>query len=332
MAQEKTTEQQKGMEIDVLALLKVFWQRAWLILLIAVLGAGMAFSYTYFLVTPEYQSTAKMYVNNSGLSIGGTSFSISGASISAAQSLVKTYIEILHTRSTLEKVIDEADLTDKDGNRMTYETLNSMISASSLNDTEIFKITVTDTDPSRSKMIANTITQVLPSQISTVVDGSSVRVVDLAVVGKKSSPSMTRNVAIGFIIGAVLICGIETILFLTDHYIHDEEYLLQTYNMPLLAVIPDLSHGTSGGYRKYKSYSRYGYGHRYGYGYGKYGGYKNYAYGYYQGRVAEEEERVAQLKSKATTATAPVKKTTASTAGAKTQTVKPTEGKNNNHG
>lgn len=278
MNENNAKTQENAVEIDLIKLLKALWKKAWIIAIVALLAAGMAFEFTTLFVTPKYQSSAKMYVNNSGISVGSTSFSISGSSISAAQSLVKTYIEILKTRSTLEKVIEEAGLVDEKGVKTTYDALKSQISASAVNNTEIFEITVTDTDPERAKLIANTIVIVLPYQISSVVEGSSVKTVDWAVRGVKSSPNRTRITLIAFFLGAAAAAGVFVIIFLNDRYIHDEEFLLENYNLPLLAVVPDLNRKSQGKYR----YKRYGYG--------KYGGYRGHAYGYYRERVDESEK------------------------------------------
>lgn len=89
--------------------------------------------------------------------------------------------------------------------------------------------------------MANTIVQVLPEKISEILDGSSARTVDFAVRPiHKSSPSTTRNVVIGCVIGMILSCGVIVLMELLDDQIRDEEYLMQTYHLPILAVVPDL--------------------------------------------------------------------------------------------
>ena len=285
-AKYKTTSRVEGQgdatEIDLLKLLKAIWKKIWLVLLVGILSSFLAYGYTAIFVKPTYQSSAKMYVDNGAVKISGSSFSISGTDITTAQKLVNTYIEILKTRSTLERVIEEANLTNADGSAMSYSTLLSKISAKAVNSTEIFEITVSDSDPERSKLIANTIVIVLPYQISSIIGGSTVKTVDWAIRGVKTAPHLLRMAVIGFLIGAVAVAAVIVILYLTDRYIHDEEYILENYNLPLLAVIPDLTLSEAEKYGKYK-YQRYGYG--------KYGGYKKRAYGYYMTRVEENDRQ-----------------------------------------
>ena len=241
-------------EIDLLRLMKALWRRAWAIVLTMLLCGAAAFLCTYFLITPLYSARALMYVNNSSIPVDSTSVSLSD--LSASKTLVDTYIVILKTRLTLNEVIEQAELN------YTYEDLQDMISASPVNSTEILEITVTGPDPDEAAHVANTIVKVLPEKISEIMDGSSVRTVDFAVrPTEKSSPSITLNVALGLVIGMVLSCGVLVLLELLDEQIRDEEYLTQTYGLPVLAAVPDLL--------KSSESSKYGYGGYYAAAWGK---------------------------------------------------------------
>lgn len=230
-------------EIDVMQLLRMLWRRAWAIILAAVIGGAAAFSIAAFLIAPKYEAKAMMYVNNSSFSVGSTSFSISNAELSAAQSLVDTYIVILTSRPTLEEVIDNT------GVNYSCEELGTMISAAAVNNTEVFSITVTSEDPQEAELIANSIVDVLPVRIADIVDGSSVRTVEWAIVpSEKASPNITMYTAIGMLVGVVVSCMVLIIMMVSDTLIHDEDYLMQTYDLPVLAVIPDLSTRNEEGY------------------------------------------------------------------------------------
>ena len=237
-------------EIDLWEILKVLLHRAWAIILAAVICGGIAFGYTFLLVDPLYEASTLLYVNNSDISVGASSFSISSADLTAAQKLVETYIVILNSRTALNEVIEEANLPYE------YDELKRMISASAVNATEVFEVVVTSKDPAEAEKIANTIANVLPDKISDIVLGSDVRIVDYAVIpSHRSSPSYTRNTAIGILIGVVFCAVIVVLMHLFDENIHTEDYLTQTYpDIPLLSVIPDMtsSKQRSGGYYGYQ--------------------------------------------------------------------------------
>ena len=229
------------MVIDLVQLAKALWRRAWAIVLAMVVFGGAAFSYAYFIITPLYKASAMLYVNNSSLSVGSTKVDLSD--LNAAQSLVDTYIVILKTRTTLEEVIDAAGLS------YDYETLSDMIEAGAVNSTEVFSIEVTSPDPQEAEKIANTIAELLPDRIAEIVDGSSVRIVDYAVVpSQKASPSLSRYTLLGLLLGAVISCGVIVLTVLFDEQIRDEDYVRETFDLPLLAAVPDLTAKGGGNY------------------------------------------------------------------------------------
>ena len=244
-------------EIDVLRMFRAIWHRIWIVILACVLCAGAAFAYARFAITPMYRAYALMYVNNSSFSLGSTSFSFNASELAAAQDLVKTYTIILKTRTTLNEVIQESGL------KLSYEQLNGMVSASSENGTEIFRITVLDSDPYRAAEIANTIVKVLPAKVANIVEGSSVRTVDPAVVNThRVAPNVSKYTITGLMIGALLACALIVFAELQDDQIHDEETLAAISNIPVLASVPDLRKSRSDAYDSYKN----GYYYHYGYG------------------------------------------------------------------
>lgn len=224
-------------EIDLLKLGKALWHRAWLIVLAMVIGGALAFSYAYFMITPLYESSAMMYVNNSSIALGSTKVSISSSDLTASQGLIDTYSVILKSRMTLEAVIEEAGLP------YSYEELKAMISTNSVDGTEVMEIKVTDSDPAEAALIANTAIDILPDQIAAIVEGSSVQVVDRAVVPvQKASPDIQKYTMIGIFAGFLISAAIILLFAIVDTVIRSEDYLLETYSeIPLLAAIPDLS-------------------------------------------------------------------------------------------
>lgn len=240
-------QKEEYIEIDLMRLLKAMWRHLAAIILAAVLCGGAGFALAYWVVPAKYQASALLYVNNSSISVGSTSISLSD--LSASQTLVDTYITILNTRLTLNEVIAQS------GVDYTFEqmTESKMIEAEAVNGTEIFEVTVTSRDPQEAERIANTIVSVLPDKIAQIVDGSSVRTVDLAVVPeKKSSPSYTVYTLVGALAGLLLSGGIVVIRELLDDQIHNEDDLLQTYSLPVLAGVPNLLAAQGGkGYGSY---------------------------------------------------------------------------------
>ncbi len=230
-------------EIDLLRLFKSVLQKIWAVILSAVIFGAATFGFTYLLIEPTYEARTLLYVNNSSFSVGNTSFNISTSSLSAAQELVNTYIVILKARTSLNEIIEYADID------RSYLELKDMISAAPVNSTEIFEVVVTSTNPAESEKIANAIATLLPKRIAEIVDGSSVRVVDYAIVPtSRSGPSYAKNTFIGIIIGIVISVAIIILRDLFDVFVREEQYLSQTYPYPILAAIPNMRNTKPSGY------------------------------------------------------------------------------------
>lgn len=229
-------------EIDVGRIFRAVMDKAWMVAIIAVLCAVLTLVGTLFLITPLYQSTAMFYVNNSNLSFGDTSLSISSGDLTTSRNLVDSYIVILNTRETLVDVVDYAGVS------RTYGEVKGMLTAASVNETEIFRVTVTSPDPQEAERIANAIAYILPKRISTIIDGTSAKVVDAAVVPTKpSSPSYTMNTFIGFLVGCVLSVGFIALREIYDTRIREEEDIAQCCKYPILAAVPDMLAPSKGG-------------------------------------------------------------------------------------
>lgn len=238
-------------EIDLLQLAQALLKKWWIIIISAILGACMFFGYTFFFVTPQYTSSVLFYVNNSSISFGGASVSISTGELNAAKTLVDTYCVILKTRLTLEDVSEQLK---EEGLNYSYRQLYGIISNTTVNNTEIFRITVTDPNPENACIIANTVARVLPRKISDVVDGASVRVVDYAVVSTdRTSPSYSKNAMTGFLAGFAVACAAIVVLYLVNDKLDSEEWLLSSYkdDIPLLATVPDADYSSTSKYNRH---------------------------------------------------------------------------------
>lgn len=223
-------------EIDLLDLAKKLLRYWWIFLLAALIGGGGAGAYSTMMIAPQYQAECMIYVNNGAISVGATSVSLQD--LNASQSLVDTYMVILKSRKVLMEVAEEA------GVDYTYETLKSMVSASKVSDTEVFSVYVKSTDPVEAEHIANTIAQVLPDKIADIVEGSSVKIVDYAVVpANKISPSNTKNALMGAMALLVLAGLLATLRILLDTSIQSDEDLFAITRYPLLAKIPEQAPG-----------------------------------------------------------------------------------------
>ncbi|MBE6708307.1 MAG: hypothetical protein E7578_03580 [Ruminococcaceae bacterium] len=162
--------------------------RLWLIILSAVILAGITYSYVAFFVKPVYSSTATLYIGSSNgpATIGDVNIS---------DSLAKDYEVIIRRRKILDEVVRRLDLD------MTAGQLRQCVSVSNVSNTRILDITVTTPDPARSKEIADTICIVASDELVSIIKDDYVSIVD---VGNISSSPSNINMPVSMILAALL--------------------------------------------------------------------------------------------------------------------------------
>lgn len=221
----------ENLEIDLQDIFMYLLYRCWVIILAAAVCASVAFGYTTTMIEPTYQADAMLYVNAS-MSMGDVT--ISASDVGSGSDLIETYTVILNTRTTLQAISDEID------NAYSRTQLSGMISAAAVGSTDVLQVKVISTDPEMAEKIASAVTVVLPEQIATIIDGTSVRIVDTAIVPSSPvAPDVTHNTCVGAAIGAFISVALLVLRRLLETKITSVDYLKDKYaDIPLLAVIP----------------------------------------------------------------------------------------------
>ena len=214
-------------EIDVLSLLRTIWRKKFLILLTAILTTGLAFAYSAFLATPQYDSTTRLYVVNQSSDNGAV---ITNQDLQAGSFLVKDYKEIILSQDVLKNVTTTLGITDDIKEKI---TVNIPV------DTRILSITVRDSDPNQAATIANTLRDEAAKKIIEVTKVSDVTTLEAALPAEKpSTPQTKRNLVLGFIVGAFLATALVLVLEVLDDRVKRPQDIEEGLGMTLLGVVP----------------------------------------------------------------------------------------------
>ncbi|NQM55044.1 capsular biosynthesis protein CpsC [Streptococcus suis] len=214
-------------EIDVLSLLRTIWRKKFLILLTAILTTGLAFAYSAFLVTPEYDSTTRLYVVNQNSENGA---GITNQDLQAGSFLVKDYKEIILSQDVLKNVTTILGIKDD---------IEEKIKVDIPVDTRILSITVRDSDPNQAATIANTLRDEAAKKIIEVTKVSDVTTLEAALPAEKpSTPRTKRNLALGFVAGAFLATALVLVLEVLDDRVKRPQDIEEGLGMTLLGVVP----------------------------------------------------------------------------------------------
>ena len=227
-------------EIDLLEIFHILMGKFWLIFCTGMFCALIGFAFSYFVITPTYESTTKIYILNKN-----ENASVTYSDVQLGTQLTKDYAELINSRYVLEEVIQELVIDAE------YEDLLEAVEVTTPSDTRIVAITVTDTDPVQAMNIANCIREVASKHIQNVMDIEAVNVVETAnMPTDKSGPSVIMWTIIGGAVGIFFLCAIILVQYLMDDTIKSSEDVERYLGLSTLALIPITSDKASGQKKK----------------------------------------------------------------------------------
>ncbi|WP_066632823.1 YveK family protein [Desulfolucanica intricata] len=196
------------------------------IALIAVPVLAMVISavISLYVIAPVYRSSTTLMVFRQP-SVG-TSYDVTLQTIMLNQKLVKSYTELAKSTLILNEVIKQNNL------KMSAESLRQKVNVELLSNTELFKISVEDSNPTLSAMLANEMARVLSEKVAEMMNFDNIQIVDAASPpGKPIWPNHILNVLLAGVIGTLIILGIA---FMRASIRDDEKKESQSIYQPVI--------------------------------------------------------------------------------------------------
>ena len=161
-----------------------------------------------------------------------TSTTITQNDILLNQKLVETYTKIIKSKLVLDQVISETGIT------YTAEELGQNVAVEAYENTEMLKISVTDSDPELSASIANSIAQVFSGEVAKIYQMNNISVIDIAQVPEEvSNDTLTRDFFIALFISIFGSIGVIFIIYYFDDSIKLTDDLEEEIGMPVIAKV-----------------------------------------------------------------------------------------------
>jgi capsular polysaccharide biosynthesis protein len=197
------------------------------VFLSAALAGVIAFVYSKFLITPQYESTSQLYVLSKSTSI------TSMADIQLGTNLTNDYIVVVTGRPIVDQVIDNLGLD------MSYESMVGKITLNNPTDSRILEITVQDSDPQLAKRIADEMAEVSSAFIAEKMDQDPPSIIQYGYAdGDKVSPSIRKNTVLGALIGMVLAIAVVVVIYLMNDTIMTQEDIEKKLGLTMLGTLP----------------------------------------------------------------------------------------------
>lgn len=217
-------------EINLKDLFNYFLSKKGIIIVVALLAVVVGGVYSGYFKTPMYKSYTTMLLTKES-----DSTTITNNDINLNKNLVDTYSEIIKSRRVVGKVINNLHLN------YSIESLQKKINVSSINSTEIIKITVESEDANEAMRIANEIADVFNVEVIKLYNIQNIGVVDVA---EEASAPYNMNIAkacvLSFVIGLVLSSALVFVMFYFDTTIKSKDEVEEKLGLPVIGLIPQV--------------------------------------------------------------------------------------------
>lgn len=213
---------------------KTLRSRLKLLILLPVVAMAVAAVVSFFVLTPMYQSSAQILVNQTN---PNQEAMISQTDIRTNVEMINTYSVIIKTPYILDQVAAELGLD------LTTSELNNMITISSENESQVMNISVENAEPEQAVLLANTIAQVVEQEVPNLMNIENISILSPASLGENPSPvspNAMLNMAIAFVVGLMLAVGVAFLLEYLDTTIKTEKDIEEILDMPVLGAISNM--------------------------------------------------------------------------------------------
>jgi capsular exopolysaccharide synthesis family protein len=206
-----------------------------LMILAALIGAVIAGGVGTLTQSSTYKADVTFYVYSNPDYATETGVNLSSSDITQASTLLASYMQILYSNTFLEKVIETTGLE-----KYTTEKLKKEISATSVSNTAVFKVSVYDDNPINAMNIANAISELAPAEIIGIVKSGGIEVLDEAQLPTEpySSTSIFMYALLGAAAGFMLVAMIAVLKGMLNTTIRRQYEIEDMFNIPILGVVP----------------------------------------------------------------------------------------------
>ena len=219
------------MEFSLKEIITIVRKRFLFLTVLTLAGLILLYLISQYVMRPTYTASVQMYVISDN-----TAYSTDLNELYYAQKVVNTYITFLQTDAFYQRIAGASKLG------YTSEQLKKMTSITLVNNTEIFRISVSSHKAEDSYALVTAMQQIAPELIQSIKNSAKISVVDQPNVPKEpSGPKVWFNTAVGGIAGLLLAVVIIFLWEILNTKIKNKEELLAKYHRPILGEIPNYS-------------------------------------------------------------------------------------------
>lgn len=218
-------------ELELKDFFNIIVRRIWLIIALMCVMMALSIFITTKISVPQYETFTTLMLGKPQNNLSaGTQYN--PAEIQTNQMLIGTYSELGRSKAIMGKVNQQL------GGIYDYDTLKSKVSINLVNETELIKINVTDSNPRQAAKIANIMASVFMQEVTKIMRIDNVNIIDYAEVPSYPvSPKPVRAAVIFTIFGALLGIFIAFMMEMLDRTVKSSEDVEKHLELPVLGMI-----------------------------------------------------------------------------------------------
>lgn len=239
MTDTKCSKDRPEEDVDLRKAFKVLLKRSTLIILITLLFTLASGLISIYLVKPVYQAETLLMVTVASdklQDVANLQEAQNNQNIGSANTPVltmKTYLGQLKSEIVMKRVITSLNLSDQ-----TIASLNQIVDASVVADSNLIEVKVNDTDPFMAASIANAVSDEYLGLIKELMFSSVVVISPANIPTAPVKPNVKLNIAIAFILGIMLSVLLAFFLEYMDNTLKTAEDINRELDLTLLGLIP----------------------------------------------------------------------------------------------
>lgn len=216
-------------EIDILDFIRYYQSKILIVILSVVLIFIGGNIYTKKIRKPLYKSDTNIVL------VSEKNESYTQSDLTFNKNLVTTYSNIVKSKKVLNSVIEKLNLD------YSYGKLYSNVSVTSVNNTEIMKVTVTDEDPTIAMIIANEIVPVFSDEVNRIYGIQNVSVLDEAEISKTPfNVNSSKENLIFLLAGLLLGSMVVFVIYYFDTSVKSADMLEDKLGLTVLGMVPKI--------------------------------------------------------------------------------------------
>lgn len=210
-------ENRHAKEINIKDFLRLLRKRFWIIALITMIATLAGYFYSNHNNSPLYQTSTRVLVGSGSENM-------------------KTLMVMIKDPSVMEKVKEDLHLS------RSAEGMAGQIEVTRLDESQVIKISVIDSDPLVAASIANMTAKVFKKEIANILDFKDVKLLSAA----KENPypinaTQNRTIIIALVFGLITGTGLVILLESLDGTIRKDREVEAVLGVPVLGVISNMN-------------------------------------------------------------------------------------------